>query len=48
MIIKRYPVIAGSGIPLLRAEFQPQAFTVTERRTFSDGTTFTTYARARQ
>lgn len=45
MIIKRYPVVAGSGIPLLLADFRPQRFTVADERTFSDGTTFTTFAR---
>ncbi|MEV7928935.1 MULTISPECIES: dihydrofolate reductase family protein [unclassified Kitasatospora] len=45
LIIKQYPVVAGSGIPLFRAEFEPRAFTLTDSRVFEHGNVVLTYAR---
>ncbi|MER7751633.1 dihydrofolate reductase family protein [Kitasatospora sp. NPDC097643] len=45
LIIKQYPVVAGSGIPLFRADFQPRAFTLTDSRIFERGNVVLTYAR---
>ncbi|MFD9355715.1 dihydrofolate reductase family protein [Streptomyces sp. NPDC060031] len=44
LIIKRYPVVIGSGIPLFRAPFLPARFTLTDSRVFNTGATITTYA----
>lgn len=45
LIIKQYPVVVGSGIPLFRAEFEPRAFTLTDSRVFERGNVVLTYAR---
>ncbi|MCY0959220.1 dihydrofolate reductase family protein [Streptomyces sp. H27-H5] len=44
LIIKRYPVVIGSGIPLFRAPFLPVRFTLTDSRVFNTGATLTTYS----
>ncbi|MFG3053262.1 dihydrofolate reductase family protein [Kitasatospora sp. NPDC048239] len=44
LVIKRYPVVLGSGLPLFRAAFLPAAFTLTDSRVFNTGATLTTYA----
>ncbi|MFE2911744.1 dihydrofolate reductase family protein [Kitasatospora indigofera] len=44
LVIKRYPVVIGSGIPLFRAPFLPAGFTLTDSRVFNTGATITTYA----
>lgn len=46
MVIKQYPVVAGSGIPLFRAEFSPRAFELTGSRVFDNGTIVLTYTKA--
>lgn len=46
LIIKSYPVVAGAGIPVFGAAFQPTAFTPYERQSFSNGATVTWYRRA--
>ncbi|MET8624106.1 dihydrofolate reductase family protein [Kitasatospora sp. NPDC004669] len=45
LIIKQYPVVVGSGIPLFRAGFEPRAFTLTDNRIFERGNVILTYAR---
>jgi dihydrofolate reductase len=48
LVIKRYPVVVGTGIPAIaanRASALP--FTVTDERTLTGGTTVTTYTRVR-
>ncbi|MFD9795446.1 dihydrofolate reductase family protein [Streptomyces sp. NPDC059070] len=47
LVIKSYPIVAGAGIPLFRAEFSPRSFVPTDSRTFENGTVVTTYARKR-
>ncbi|GAA0577707.1 dihydrofolate reductase family protein [Streptomyces crystallinus] len=47
LVIKSYPVVAGAGIPLFRAEFGPRAFLPTGSRSFENGTVVTTYTRKR-
>lgn len=37
LVIKKYPVIAGSGIPLVRHDFAPTAFDLESARTFDNG-----------
>lgn len=37
LVIKKYPVIAGSGIPLIRHDFSPTAFDLESVRTFDNG-----------
>ncbi|MFE1453157.1 dihydrofolate reductase family protein [Streptomyces olivaceoviridis] len=46
LIVKQYPVVAGSGIPLFRAEFSPRAFKLTGSRVFDNGTIALTYTKA--
>lgn len=45
LIVKCYPVVAGSGVPAFDGEFRPTAFTNTGTRTFSNGTVLLTYVR---
>ncbi|GAA1018368.1 deaminase [Acrocarpospora pleiomorpha] len=45
LIVKSYPVIAGSGIPAFSGLFRPTIFTPTQVRSFSNGTTVTHYTR---
>lgn len=45
LIIKTYPVVAGTGVPALTGPFTPTAFTPTDSRSFSNGATVTWYAR---
>lgn len=47
LVIKSYPVVAGAGIPLFRAEFGPRSFVPTGSRSFENGTVVTTYTRKR-
>ncbi|GHF32455.1 deaminase [Kitasatospora xanthocidica] len=45
LIIKQYPVVAGSGIPLFTTEFAPREFTLTGSRVFERGNLLLSYAR---
>lgn len=45
LIVKTYPVVAGSGIPDLSGAFNPTPFTPTQRHTFDNGATVTSYDR---
>ncbi|MFK8910924.1 dihydrofolate reductase family protein [Streptomyces sp. YS-3] len=47
LVIKSYPIVAGAGIPLFRAEFAPRPFVPTDSRSFENGTVVTTYTRKR-
>jgi dihydrofolate reductase len=46
LIVKQYPVVAGSGIPLFRADFSPRSFTLTGSRVFERGNVVLTYSKA--
>ncbi|UGY90286.1 dihydrofolate reductase family protein [Streptomyces gobiensis] len=46
LIVKQYPVVAGSGVPLFRADFSPRLFTLTDSRVFEQGNLVLTYAKA--
>lgn len=46
LVIKRYPVLAGGGIPMLAGEFRPALFTPVHRRGFANGTQVSTFRRA--
>ncbi|WP_435746030.1 dihydrofolate reductase family protein [Microbacterium sp. PMB16] len=48
LIVKKYPVIAGDGIPMARHPFSPTLFDLEEARTFDNGCVVLTYARSRQ
>ncbi|WP_040802608.1 dihydrofolate reductase family protein [Nocardia concava] len=41
LVIKRYPVIAGAGLPMIGGNFSPAQFAVTQRQEFSNGTQVT-------
>ncbi|MFF8485360.1 dihydrofolate reductase family protein [Streptomyces antibioticus] len=41
LVIKNYPVIAGTGIPAFDGTFDPTVFDVTERTAFTNGVTLT-------
>ena len=45
LIIKRYPVVLGSGIPLFRAPFAATSFALTDSRVFNTGATISTYVK---
>ncbi|GAA1351751.1 dihydrofolate reductase family protein [Streptomyces beijiangensis] len=47
LIVKVYPIVIGSGIPLFSAEFGVVDFALDELRTFDNGTIVTKYARKR-
>ncbi|MFC5667151.1 dihydrofolate reductase family protein [Kitasatospora misakiensis] len=46
LIVKQYPVVVGSGVPLFRADFAPQAFTFLGSRSLGNGTNVLTFERA--
>jgi dihydrofolate reductase len=46
LIVKQYPVVTGTGIPLFRADFSPRAFQLTDSRMFESGTLVLTYTKA--
>ncbi|MFF1493606.1 dihydrofolate reductase family protein [Streptomyces sp. NPDC058304] len=46
LIVKQYPVVAGSGIPLFRADFSPHTFRLTDSHVFEGGNLILTYTKA--
>lgn len=44
LIVKQYPIVAGAGIPLFRADFSPRTFRLTDSRVFERGNVVLTYA----
>lgn len=48
LIVKKYPVIAGEGIPMARFAFAPKSFDLEEARTFDNGCVVLTYVRTRR
>lgn len=46
MVIKSYPVVAGTGVPAIAGGFQPTQFTPTQRESFDNGALVTWYTRA--
>ncbi|MBT2478577.1 dihydrofolate reductase family protein [Streptomyces sp. ISL-94] len=46
LIVKQYPIVAGTGIPLFRADFSPRAFRLTDSQVFEGGNLVLTYAKA--
>ncbi|QNA93062.1 MULTISPECIES: dihydrofolate reductase family protein [unclassified Microbacterium] len=47
LIVKKYPVIVGEGIPMARFAFAPVLFELEEARPFDNGCVVLTYRRAR-
>ncbi|MGA4847924.1 dihydrofolate reductase family protein [Streptomyces sp. G5(2025)] len=47
LIVKSYPVVAGTGIPVFDGEFSPTAFRVTRREPFPNDVTITWFAARR-
>lgn len=45
LIVKSYPVVAGAGIPAFDGKFDPTVFAVTERKSFGNGVTISSFAR---
>ncbi|WP_354638080.1 dihydrofolate reductase family protein [Kitasatospora camelliae] len=45
LIVKQYPIVAGEGVPMFRAGFEPHYFRLTDSRVFDSGTVVLTYAR---
>ncbi|MFJ8045657.1 dihydrofolate reductase family protein [Kitasatospora sp. NPDC096147] len=45
LVVKSYPVLAGSGIPMVAGGFAPTLFTPTDRKSFDTGTTVTWLSR---
>ncbi|MBW1599985.1 dihydrofolate reductase family protein [Streptomyces sp. JJ38] len=46
LILKKYPVVAGAGLPAFDTAFQPTQFTLTDSRTFVGGGVVLTLDRA--
>ncbi len=46
MVIKRSPIVIGSGVPLFDGPFSPTAFVPVSTRRFDGGVTLESYARA--
>jgi dihydrofolate reductase len=47
LIVKKYPVIVGEGIPMARYSFAPNHFVLDEARTFDNGCVVLEYTRSR-
>lgn len=48
LILKRYPLVLGTGIPVITADqAHAQAFTITDEHVLDGGTTVTTYTRTK-
>lgn len=45
LILKLYPIVIGSGIPLFDGEFRPLHFTLTDRTIYDNGVALLTYRR---
>jgi dihydrofolate reductase len=45
LVVKRYPVVVGAGIPVFDRGFEPAPFRVTDRRAFDNGVEITWFAR---
>lgn len=45
LVVKKYPVVAGSGIRMLERPFAPEAFRLEDVRTFENGCAVLEYAR---
>ncbi|MEV3960824.1 dihydrofolate reductase family protein [Nocardia sp. NPDC050193] len=45
LIFKSYPVLAGSGVPVLRGNFRPALFTPVRRQEFGNGAQVTWFDR---
>ncbi|MFH8572432.1 dihydrofolate reductase family protein [Streptomyces sp. NPDC017993] len=45
LIIKSYPVVIGSGVPVFDGEFNPTLFKVTDRKSFANDATTTWFTR---
>lgn len=45
LIVKQYPIVAGTGIPLFRADFSPCTFRLADSRVFEGGNVVLTYAK---
>lgn len=41
LVVKRYPVVAGAGVPMIRGNFEPTLFTPTATESLSDGASIT-------
>lgn len=47
LVIKTYPLVYGSGMPMFGSDFNAVAFTLDDVRTFDNGTLVRTYSRKR-
>ena len=45
LVVKLYPVTAGTGVPLFNADFAPTRFALGDSRILPSGTVILTYAR---
>ncbi|MFF8846319.1 dihydrofolate reductase family protein [Streptomyces sp. NPDC015127] len=45
LVIKRYPVVIGSGVPLFQTSFDVTGFALTDSRVFTTGASITTYVK---
>ncbi|WP_067830789.1 dihydrofolate reductase family protein [Actinomadura kijaniata] len=42
LVVKRYPIVLGAGVPMVDGPFGPRSFTPREARSFGNGATLTT------
>ncbi|MFC9249343.1 dihydrofolate reductase family protein [Streptomyces sp. NPDC057136] len=47
LVIKTYPLVYGSGMPMFGSDFRPTEFTLDDVRTFDNGVLVRTYSRKR-
>lgn len=45
LLVKRYPIVAGGGRPMIADRFGPQYFSLTDHHTFDNGVAFMSYRR---
>lgn len=48
LVLKRHPILIGSGLPLVVGDFAPRVFDLTEQYTVDGGVTISTYEAARK
>lgn len=46
IVVKRYPVLFGAGIPMFAGDYAPLGFTLVENRAFDSGAVVQTYRKA--
>jgi dihydrofolate reductase len=45
LVLKLYPIVIGSGVPLFAGEFRPEHFTLAERIVYDNGVALLSYTK---